>query len=91
MALIITMNQVGCLRGVKSSTNSTAKRKAVFTFDTTSINSSVDTDSSYDFINDDFILSHTDPFGLSSEFKHKRLLRCRELICHYIPEYILGC
>nr|CAH0099898.1 unnamed protein product [Daphnia galeata] len=56
---------------VKSSTNSTAKRKAVFTFDTTSINSSVDTDSSYDFINDDSILSHTDQFGLSSEFKHK--------------------
>jgi hypothetical protein len=68
---------------VKSSTNSTAKRKVVFTLDTTSLDTSVDTDSSYDFSSDDFIVSHSDQSDLSSYFKHKSLLQCRELMSLY--------
>lgn len=74
---------------VKSLTNSTAKRKPVFTFDTISLHSSVDTDSSYDFPSDDFILSHSDQSDLSSDFKHKSLLRCRELMSLYPRMYLV--
>lgn len=74
---------------VKSLTNSTAKRKPVFTFDTISLHSSVDTDSSYDFSSDDSIVRHSDQSDLSSDFKHKSLLRCRELMSLY-PRMYLG-
>ena len=36
-----------------------AKRNAVFTFDTISLDSSLGTDSSYDVASDDSIVSHT--------------------------------
>jgi hypothetical protein len=74
---------------VKSLTNFTAKRKAVFTFDTISLDSSVDTDSSYDCTSDNSIVSHSDQSDLSSDFKHKSLLRCRELMLLY-PRMYLG-
>ncbi len=61
----------------------------MFTFNKISLDSSVDTDSSYDCTSNNSIVSHSDQSDLSSDFKHKSLLRRRELMSLY-PRMYLG-